>query len=50
MIGEKKCPYCGIDGKEWKKEPKLFKCPNCNAIFNHFGILIEGEKKEQHMA
>jgi len=49
MVSENKCPYCGIEGIEWKKTPKVFKCPCCNAFFNHFGVLIEGSKEKPEM-
>lgn len=49
MVSESKCPYCGTEGVEWKKAPKVFKCPSCNAFFNHFGVLIEGVREKPEM-
>ena len=41
MIGGKRCPKCGIHGKKWKTDPKIFICPECNAYFNEFGFVTE---------
>jgi len=41
LVGRRRCPTCGIRGKIWKRKPKIFVCPNCNAIFNDFGIILE---------
>ncbi|NOZ81574.1 MAG: hypothetical protein GXO63_00255 [Candidatus Micrarchaeota archaeon] len=46
MVGENRCPSCGIVGETWKKKPEVFKCPSCNAIFNEFGIIAPGVEKE----
>ena len=43
VVGEDKCPTCGITGKLWKKSPDVFICPQCNAYYNEFGIIIESQ-------
>jgi ribosomal protein L37AE/L43A len=50
MVSEKKCPFCGVDGEKWKEQPKVFKCPNCNTVFNHFGVLLTGNKEKQDLS
>ena len=44
FISEKNCPSCGMQGNKWKKEPKVYICPQCNSFFNEFGIIIEPQK------
>jgi len=41
IIGEKRCPNCGVQGKRWKKEPEVFICPTCSSFFNEFGFVVE---------
>ncbi|MEM5798692.1 MAG: hypothetical protein QXP39_01420 [Candidatus Aenigmatarchaeota archaeon] len=41
-----KCPVCGTSGKIWKKKPEVFICPNCDAIFSNFNIILNPCKKE----
>jgi ribosomal protein S27E len=50
MIGDKKCPNCGVEGKLWKKAPEVFVCPMCSSIFNKFGLIVDGEKQEVVLA
>lgn len=50
MVSEKKCPFCGVDGDEWKSEPVIYKCPNCDALFNRFGVIFTGKREEQKMS
>ncbi len=49
MVSERKCPFCGIEGKVWRRKPKIFICPNCNALYNHFGVLLEGEREKPEL-
>lgn len=46
IIGEKRCPNCGVLGKSWDKKLKIFVCPACNTIFNEFGFITTGAEKE----
>lgn len=50
VIGENKCPSCGVAGKIWKKKPELYICPACNTIFHEFGFLLEGMKQENNFS
>jgi ribosomal protein L37AE/L43A len=43
LIGKQRCPSCGIKGKVWKKEPRVFHCPICKTFFNEFGIVLESQ-------
>jgi ribosomal protein L37AE/L43A len=47
LIGKQRCPSCGVKGKIWKKEPKVFVCPGCKAFFNEFGIILESHFKRE---
>lgn len=47
LISENRCPTCGIVGKKWKKFPEVFICPDCNAFFNEFGIILESQKEKE---
>lgn len=46
VVGEEKCPSCGVSGKIWKKNPELYICPACNTIFHEFGLLVQRMKAE----
>ncbi len=46
MVGENRCPSCGIAGKLWKKKPEVYRCPSCSTIFNEFGVVSLGVEKE----
>ena len=46
MISEKYCPNCGINGKEWEKNPKVLVCPICSTIFSEFGFVSIGDEQE----
>ena len=41
-----KCPWCATDGKKWKTNPDIFKCPACNAVFSEFGLVNNGQNVE----
>lgn len=47
LIGEKRCPTCGVTGKKWKKSPEVLICPQCNAFFNEFGIIVESQIEKE---
>jgi len=49
LIGKKRCPICGVKGKIWKKDIKVFVCPNCSSFFNEFGIVLEPEIKKESL-
>ena len=38
-----RCPNCGYKGKVMSKKPKILVCPNCNTVFNDFGIIKFGK-------
>lgn len=46
MIGGKRCPSCGVVGKNWKRKPTVFVCPLCNTIFNEFGLIASGKERD----
>jgi len=46
IIGKKKCPTCGIEGKSWRKNPDVFICPKCSTFYNEFGLVFQGNKNE----
>lgn len=48
VVGENKCPACGVSGNVWKRKPELFICPSCNTIFHEFGLLFQGMKLEKN--
>ncbi|MBU5575288.1 MAG: hypothetical protein QXF15_01310 [Candidatus Aenigmatarchaeota archaeon] len=41
VIGEDKCPFCGISGKVIKNtyNINIYFCPLCKTKFNEFGII-----------
>jgi len=41
----KKCPICGTHGRIWNKNPLVFQCPNCSAIYSEFGFVLEPEEE-----
>ncbi len=45
MVGKSKCPYCGVEGKVIKEEPKVYICPSCSTVYTHYGIVIQGKVK-----
>ncbi len=47
MVSENKCPFCGVDGEEWKRSPRIYRCPRCCALFNQYGIIFAGEREEE---
>jgi len=47
LIGKKRCPTCGIRGRLWKRNPEIFRCPNCSAFFNEFGIILESQTEKE---
>ncbi len=49
LIGKKRCPICGVRGNSWKKDKKVFVCPNCNSFFNDFGIVLEPDIKRERL-
>ncbi len=48
VVGEDKCPSCGVSGKVWKKKPELYICPSCNTIFHEFGLLFQGARQDRN--
>lgn len=44
LIGENKCPNCGVKGNQWKKKPEVYMCPACNSFFNEFGMVFDSRK------
>lgn len=49
LIGNKRCPNCGVKGKAWKKGLGVFMCPSCSIIFNDFGIVADPSNKKESM-
>ena len=52
LIGDKKCPTCGVTGKVWKRQPEVLVCGLCNSYFAEFGIVVEsqiGQEDEDQM-
>jgi len=47
LIGKRRCPSCGIKGKVWRKELKVYVCPDCKALFNEFGIILESQNRRE---
>ena len=47
LIGNKRCPQCGVKGKAWKKDLDVQMCPSCNIFFNDFGIVLGTEAKRE---
>jgi ribosomal protein L37AE/L43A len=43
MVFTEKCHVCGTTGKLWQKKPEVWKCPNCQSVFSHFGVVLETE-------
>lgn len=46
---ENKCPLCGTFGKEWKEDPQILVCPNCDSVYSEFGIVLESQKEKDIM-
>ncbi len=46
MIGGRRCPTCGVEGETWRKNPDVFLCHRCNTIYNEFGVVLQGNKRE----
>lgn len=45
IIGESKCPNCGMIGDQKKEQGiSFFRCPLCNAEFTKEMMLSEGEE------
>lgn len=40
------CPFCGVKGRKWHREPEAFMCPNCRSIFSKFGVIAGKEEIE----
>ncbi len=47
MIGSKRCPTCGVQGRKWKRKPEVLICPECSAFFNEFGFIIEPQSEKK---
>jgi rubrerythrin len=46
---QSKCPMCGTPGSIWNRNPDVFRCPNCLAIFSEFGLVLESELEYQNL-
>jgi tRNA(Ile2) C34 agmatinyltransferase TiaS len=49
LIGNKRCPNCGVKVRAWKKGLGVFRCPSCNLIFNDFGIVLSPKGKKESL-
>ena len=48
LIGEgKRCPTCGVKGKNWNKKTEVFHCPSCKSVFSEFGIIVEPQEDKE---
>lgn len=47
MVGEKRCPSCGVRGEVWKRKPEVLVCPTCNSFFNEFGVVLESQIEKE---
>lgn len=49
LIGKKRCPFCGIRGGRWKKNPDILICPICKTFFNEFGVVLETQIEKEEL-